>query len=112
MVSDVGQTDRCLMIKPIYSQRALESPYWNEALETMPREELDALHLKRLKALIRYAYENIPMYREIYDGAGVRPEAIRTLNDYVEKLPTIDKQDVLKYQLQGKSTSSLPAPGC
>ncbi|MFQ5849935.1 MAG: phenylacetate--CoA ligase family protein [Candidatus Binatia bacterium] len=92
------------MIQPIYSQRALESPYWNEALETMPREELDALHLKRLRALIEYAYQNIPMYREMYDGAGVRPEEIQTLSDYVEKLPTIDKQDLVKYQLQDKAT--------
>jgi len=92
------------MIQPVYSQRAVESPYWNEVLETMPREELDALHLKRLRSLIKYAYQNIPMYREIYDQAGIRPEEIRTLDDYVEKLPTIDKQDVLKYQLKGKTT--------
>ncbi len=92
------------MIKPFYSQRAMESPYWNEALETMPRGELDALHLKRLRSLIKYAYQNIPMYREIYGAAGIRPDDIRTLDDYVEKLPTIDKQDVLKYQLQGKAT--------
>ncbi|MFQ5852084.1 MAG: phenylacetate--CoA ligase family protein [Candidatus Binatia bacterium] len=92
------------MIKPVYSQRARENPYWNEVLETMPREQLDALHLKRLRALIKHAYENIPMYREIYDEAGVRPEEIQTLDDYVEKLPTVDKQDVLKYQTQGKST--------
>src|SRR3990170_9012022 len=51
--------------KPLYSGAALESPYWNEPMETMPRPELDAMHLRRLKALIRYAYHNIPMYREI-----------------------------------------------
>ncbi|MBI2987226.1 MAG: AMP-binding protein [Deltaproteobacteria bacterium] len=91
------------MIRPVYSQRAMKSPYWNEALETMPRQELDALHLRRLQSLIKYAYQNIPMYREIYDEAGVRPEEIRTLDDYVEKLPAIDKQHVLKYQLQAKA---------
>ncbi|MDP6560361.1 MAG: AMP-binding protein [Candidatus Binatia bacterium] len=92
------------MIKPVYSQKARESSYWNAALEAMPREEMDVIHLRRLKALIKHAYQNIPMYREVYDGAGVKPEEIRTLNDYVEKLPTIDKQVVLKYQLEGKAT--------
>lgn len=92
------------MISPLYSQKAMESPYWNEALETLPREKLDALHLKRLQSLIKYVYDNIPMYREIYDAASVRPKDIRTLEDYVEKLPTIDKQDVLKYQVEGKTT--------
>lgn len=91
-------------IRPLYSSRAQESPYWNEPFETMPRLELDALHLRRLRALIKYAYENIPMYREIYDKAGVRPEDIRSLDDYVKKLPTIDKQDLSKYQDQGKAT--------
>ncbi|HVN82628.1 MAG TPA: AMP-binding protein [Terriglobia bacterium] len=69
----------------------------------MPRQQLDALHLKRLKALIQYAYERIPMYRELYDKAGIRPEHIRSLDDYVDKLPTIDKSDLVKYQQQGKS---------
>ncbi len=91
------------MFRPLYSQRANESPYWNEQLETMPRAELDAMHLKRLRALIRHAYQNIPMYRELYDQAGVKPEDIRTLDDYVKKLPSIDKQTVAKYQNQGKS---------
>lgn len=94
------------MIRPLYSLKAHNSPYWDEALETMPRAELDALHLRRLRGLIQYAYQNIPMYREIYDRAGVRPEDIRTLEDYARKLPMIDKQDVANYQGEGKTTVS------
>ena len=90
--------------KPLYSGAAQESPYWNEPMETMPRPELDAMHLRRLKVLIRYAYHNIPMYREIYDKAGVKPEDIRTLDDYARKLPSLDKSDVSFYQKQGKTT--------
>ena len=72
-------------------------------METMPRAELDSLHLKRLRALIQFAYGKIPMYRELYDAAGVKPEDIRTLDDYAQKLPFIDKDVVLRYQLVGKS---------
>ena len=90
-------------VKPPYSHAAQGSPFWNEPLETMPRRELDAMHLRRLQGLIHYAYHNIPMYREIYDKAGVKPEDIQTLDDYAKKLPSIDKSDVLFYQKQGKS---------
>jgi phenylacetate-CoA ligase len=92
------------MGKSLYTEKAKETSYWNEALEKMPRQELDALHLRRLRALISHAYRNIPMYREIYDRAGVKPEDIRTLDDYVEKLPALDKTDVLAYQAKGQST--------
>ena len=39
----------------IYTKRAAESPYWNEYMETMPREKLDQLHLRRLQRLVKYA---------------------------------------------------------
>ncbi len=92
------------MTRPRYNEKTRESSYWNEVLETTPREQLDALHLRRLRAVIAHVYQTIPMYREIYDRAGVKPEDIRTLDDYVEKLPTIDKDDVRKYQAEGKCT--------
>ncbi|MGB5157210.1 MAG: AMP-binding protein [Desulfobacterales bacterium] len=82
----------------LYTKKATESPYWNEYMETMPREKLDQLHLRRLQRLIKYAYENIPMYQELYDKAHVKPEDIKMLDDYVEKIPSIDKPDILRYQ--------------
>lgn len=91
------------MFSSIYNHAARESLFWNQVLETMPRADLDALHLKRLRKLIQFAYENIPMYRELYDAHGVKPEDIRTLDDYAQKLPSIDKSDLLRYQAQGKS---------
>ena len=87
-------------IVQLYSQRSMESPYWNEYLETMPREKLDQLHLRRLQHLVGYAYENVPMYQDLYDKAGVRPGDIRTLDDFREKIPSIDKPDVVRYQNQ------------
>jgi len=82
----------------LYSGKAYSSPYWNEYLETMPRQQLDQLHLRRLQKLIKYAYENIPMYGDLYDEAGVKPEDIKTLDDFVEKIPSIDKPLLVKYQ--------------
>ncbi|MDP2660127.1 MAG: AMP-binding protein [Dehalococcoidia bacterium] len=72
--------------------------YWNEYLETLPREKLDAYHLKRLQGIVKYAYDYSPFYRRHYDQAGVKPEDIRTLDDFLEKIPAVDKPDLIAAQ--------------
>ena len=51
------------MIQPLYSERAHDSPYWNEVLETIPRREMDALPLRRWQALLfRYSVLKAGVY--------------------------------------------------
>ena len=45
------------------SAKALANPFWNRLTETMPRAQLDALHLSRVQALAHYAYEHTAFYR-------------------------------------------------
>ncbi|MBM4285854.1 MAG: phenylacetate--CoA ligase [Deltaproteobacteria bacterium] len=61
--------------------------------ETRPREDLEALQLKRLQALVERVYHLVPFYRRRLDEAGVKPENIRTLAD-LERLPCTTKQDL------------------
>ena len=49
--------------------------------ETMPREDLEALQLKRLQAVVERVYHLVPFYRRRMDELGVKPEHIRTLAD-------------------------------
>ena len=49
----------------MFSQTSLASKYWNEYTETMPRERLEATHLRRIRKLIAYAYERVPFYRQV-----------------------------------------------
>lgn len=67
--------------------------YYQPEIETMPREELEALQLERLKALVARVYEKIPFYKESFDAAGVKPEDIQSLED-LEKFPFTVKQDL------------------
>lgn len=67
---------------------------WNAEYETMGRERLGELQLHRLKNITRWVYAQVPEYRERMDGAGAKPEAIKTLDDVV-RLPFTDK-DVLR----------------
>ena len=66
---------------------------YDKKMETMKREKLQKLQLKRLKAIVKYAYENVPLYKKKYDEAGVKPSDIKTLKD-IEKLPFITKSDL------------------
>ena len=43
-------------------------------LETLPREELEALQLRRLKQLVEKVYHNVPFYRRKFDEAGLTYE--------------------------------------
>ena len=49
---------------------------------------------RRLRYLVKYAYENVPLYRRKYDAAGVKPADIRGVRD-INKLPLITKQDLV-----------------
>lgn len=69
--------------------------YWNEEIETMPREDLEELQLKKLQETVKRAFNKIPYYNQKYSEAEVYPEDIETLKD-IEKLPFITKDDLRK----------------
>lgn len=68
---------------------------YNEEYETMPRQALEALQLKRLQKQIARIYATVPYYAAKMDEAGVKPEDIKTLAD-IQKLPFTTKEDLRK----------------
>ena len=67
--------------------------YYQPDIETMSREDLEALQLERLQALVNRVYQKIPIYKESFDKAGIYPEVIKSLAD-LTKLPFTVKQDM------------------
>jgi phenylacetate-CoA ligase len=61
--------------------------------ETMPREQLAALQLERLRDSVRNAYEHVPVHRARLDAAGIAPDDIRSLAD-LQFLPFTLKADL------------------
>jgi phenylacetate-CoA ligase len=61
--------------------------------ETMPRGDLAALQLERLKRTLRAAYENVPHVRAKFDAAKVKPDDCRSLAD-IERFPFATKADL------------------
>ncbi|MCZ9339681.1 phenylacetate--CoA ligase, partial [Streptomyces sp. TRM76130] len=49
--------------------------------ERMPRQEVEALQLRRLRRTLRHAYDRVELYRRKFDQAGVTPEDCRTSAD-------------------------------
>ncbi|MDD6285599.1 MAG: phenylacetate--CoA ligase [Methanobacteriaceae archaeon] len=66
---------------------------FNKERECMSREEFRELQLRRLKKVVRYAYDNVPFYRNLYDKNNVSPDDIKTLED-IQLLPFITKDDL------------------
>ena len=67
--------------------------YWNEKIETMPKEDLKAMQLELLQELVKNTYRDSKFYREKMDAAGVKPEDIKTLDD-IRRLPFMKKTDL------------------
>jgi phenylacetate-CoA ligase len=66
---------------------------YNEEFETLPREVLEALQLKRLKQVVQRVYHTVGFYRRSFDEAGVQPDDIKSLED-LRKFPFTTKQDL------------------
>jgi phenylacetate-CoA ligase len=59
---------------------------YDEEFETLPREALEAIQLKRLKGLVERLYATVPFYKKAFDEKGVKPGDIRHLED-LHRLP-------------------------
>lgn len=64
-----------------------------DPIEIASIDEIRALQLKRMRASLRHAYDNVPMYREKFDAVGVHPDDLRDLSD-LAKFPFTLKSDL------------------
>jgi phenylacetate-CoA ligase len=56
----------------------------------LSRAELEEIQRKKLKGLLKHAYENVPYYRGLFDSNRIKPEDIRNIHD-LENIPVTDK---------------------
>ena len=66
--------------------------FFDKEIETMPRKKLEELQLERLKSLVHYCYNNVKLYKDKFDNAGINPDKIRTLSD-IQYIPYTTKAD-------------------
>jgi phenylacetate-CoA ligase len=74
--------------------------------------ELRKIQFKKLKAVIKHAYNYVPHYHKAFSSVGVKPDDIKSFED-LRKLPLVSKQNIQKdYQnfiTKGVDVSKLPS---
>jgi len=66
---------------------------WLNKTQWWKLKDLERLQNKKLRALIKHAYDNVPYYHRLFKKLGLRPEDIRTKED-LQKLPVLTKEDI------------------
>lgn len=61
--------------------------------ETMPREDLEPIMLRRLKATVDRVYANVPFYRRKFEESNITPNNLQSLDD-LKRIPFTTKEDL------------------
>lgn len=64
-----------------------------DPIETASIDELRGLQIERLKQSVKYAYDNVPFYRQKFEEQGVHPDELNSLED-LSKFPFTVKTDL------------------
>ena len=67
--------------------------YWQEEIETLPADKIREMQSERLVKQVERVYNNVELYRNRMDAAGVKPSDIKSVDD-ITKLPFTCKQDL------------------
>jgi phenylacetate-CoA ligase len=66
---------------------------YDKEFETLPRQALEAIQLKRLQDLAERVYTAVPFYKKAFDEKEIKPDQIKSLED-LKRLPFTLKQDL------------------
>jgi len=79
---------------------------FDKKIETMPREKIRDLQLKRLRETVHHVYDNVSFYKKKFKELGIKPDDIKTLDD-ITKLPLTTKNDLRDNSPFGMMATSL-----
>lgn len=74
--------------------------FWNEKIETLPREELADLQLERLQVTLNRGYAKVDFYRQRFEELGFLPEDINSMED-LARLPCTTVNDLVEHYPYG-----------
>jgi len=79
---------------------------FNTKMETLPKNRIKEIQLKRLKQTVNLIYKNVPHYRRKLDDIGIKPDNIKNIED-IKKLPFTTKDDLRENAPFGLMATSL-----
>jgi len=68
-------------------------PMYSPEIESMRTEEIRRLQEERFVKMVRYAYENAPLYKKRFQAKGITPDDVKSLED-AHKVPFTVKNDL------------------
>ena len=73
-------------------------PFFNQPVETLPREQLQAHQLRKVQLMLGEIYEQNRFYTAKLKDAGVTPQGIQSLDDFYQ-LPFTLKRELVQAQV-------------
>ena len=72
-----------------------DRPYWNMEIEPkLNTEEMRDAQLEKLIKALHWQYEHTPFNRQRFDKAGVKPDDIRSFEDYAKAIPPAGQAEI------------------
>ena len=69
-----------------------ERQYWNMKIEPiLNTPQIREMQLHKMQGLVKRLYENKPFWRDYLNKAKVRPEQIKSIDDFRKRIPIFDK---------------------
>ena len=79
-----------------YLYGLMKRAYW-------PRDRLREYQSKKVRRIVRYAYDYVPFYHNRLREEGIKPSEIRTVAD-LNKLPILRKDEIRKKSIHRSLT--------
>ena len=76
-----------------------DTPYWNPRHETMPREQIEALQVRKLRNLLEWTDAQVPWQSKRLRDAGVTADSVETLDD-MRRIPLMTRDDWMQGQIE------------
>ncbi|MDH5266412.1 MAG: phenylacetate--CoA ligase family protein [Candidatus Bathyarchaeota archaeon] len=93
------------IFKVLWHLRELRKNQWLKTSEIVKIQE------KKLRAIVKYAYENVEFYHRKFDALGLKPHDIETVQD-LQKLPIISRLDVQRNFPNGLVSTNVSVENC
>jgi len=80
-----------------YFKKTNQVQLYNELKDTqwLPKSDLEAMQINKLRSLLIHAYENVPYYTKLFNALGFKPDRFQHFDDLL-KIPVLTKKEVRK----------------
>jgi phenylacetate-CoA ligase len=81
---------------------------WNEKMETLSKEEVERIRIRRLRKQLKYCYSHSQFYKRKFDQVGFLPEDIKSWEDYRKIPPLMNKEEERESQRESMERFGHP----